>query len=121
MTMGLWTPPGVIEEEIVDIRTLYGEPGNMARRASFSFRHGHKLHRVWVLHDETASQSEIEDKAADAYENWLSDLKDVGDGEGKHPPNAEEKKEIGRALEDIRKKMIERREKNGVMYYAGIN
>jgi hypothetical protein len=121
MTMGLWTPPGVIEEETRDIRTLEGEPGNMARQASFTFRHGHKLHRVMVIHDDTASQAEIEDEAAQACEDWSYDLKELGEGEGKHPPTAEEKKEIGRALNDIRSKMIERREKNGVIYRPGSN
>lgn len=116
-TQGLWVPPGVVEEETIDITRL--GPGNMARRAAFAFRHGYKLYRVYVYHDEDTSRAEIEDKAAAAWERRLLALKEQ---EVKRPPTPEERKEIGRIMNDIRAHMLKRRESsNGKIWYEGIS
>ena len=118
MTMGLWTPPGVVEEETIDLRTLEGQPGNMARVTKFSFRYKHKLIKIHVAHDEGASAAEIEDKAAAAYERRMEIMQE---SDLKRAPTAEEKKQIGKQMNDIRTQMLKRRESsNNRTWYESI-
>jgi hypothetical protein len=62
------------------------------------------------------SQQEIEDKAAEAYENWLTDIRTGPDR--KRAPTKAERFEVGKALREFRNYRIKRNEStNSKLYY----
>ena len=66
----------------------------------YTDKHGkvHK-HQICVLSDEFSSKAEIEDQLGYAAENFIRDAQQKYN---KRPPTPEEKKEIGKALEEFR-------------------
>lgn len=77
--------------------------------------------KLKLVDDGTASKAHAEDMIAAAYERWLIDVR-LKHGKGLKKPTPEQKKEIGRILDDIRLKKIKRKESStGRIYYAGTN
>jgi hypothetical protein len=68
-------------------------------KATDKFGKEHKM-RVQVLADKDTSQAEVEDMMGNAAERFMQEVRDKYD---KRPPTAEERKEIGKALNDLRK------------------
>jgi len=63
------------------------------------------------------SQAHIEDMAAQSLETWLAEVRAKG---RKRKPTPEQRKEIGRVLNEFRKYTRRRRQSsNGILYYRG--
>ena len=71
--------------------------------------------RVEILADKDTSKEQIEDMMANSAEAFV---KEVREKYSKRRPTADEKKEIGKILEDFRKQAIKRKEStNNTLYY----
>ena len=112
----LWTPQDVSVGGLV----VLGHNVETARKVIM-----HKFHfkdkqtgretMVPVLADLDTSQAQIEDMAAQAFENWITEVRS---GERKRAPTPEEKKDIGKALDDFRKHLIKRKQStSGRIYF----
>jgi len=104
MIQELWTPAGVAP--------LGASPvGHNAETGSTIVAHSimlktkdrfgkeHKM-RVQVLADKDTSQAQIEEMMGNAAENFA---RDVQEKYNKRPPTEEERKEIGKALDELRR------------------
>ena len=67
-------------------------------KATDKFGKEHKM-RVQVLADKDTSQAEVEDMMGNAAERFVQEVRDKYN---KRPPTSEERKEIGKALNDLR-------------------
>lgn len=114
----MWVPEGVAQEEIIDIREGTYADGQVSRRHKFTFKHRDKIKTIYVWAESDAPQSQIEDCAAKGYESWLHDMNQE---EYKRPPTADEKKQIGRAINDFHLARKKRRESsNNRLFYQGV-
>ena len=74
---------------------------------------------VKIPAERSISQAHIEDMAAQALERWLIEVRAQG---RIRKPTPEQRKEIGRVLEDFRQHSKRRRQSaTGVLYYRGVN
>jgi hypothetical protein len=116
----LWTPQG---------STLVGSTagGRNAETGASIVVHTFRFHDketgrstiVKVPADPSISQAHIEDMAAQSLENWLGEIRAKG---RKRKPTPEQRKEIGRALNEFRTYSRRRRQSsNGILYYRGTN
>ena len=125
MASELWTPP------VVDyIGSSSGgetgtnlETGEILELCVFRFQYTDQFgvehnEKVIIPRDSSMSKAHVEDMAAQAYENFINECKQKYT---KRPPTPEEKKEIGKALNDFRNHAVRRRESSrGKLYYEGI-
>ena len=119
MLNDLWTPTGAtFHGSAPAVRSK--ETGVVIEFCAFEFKYTDQfgfVHRTKaiVVRDSSMSQAYVEDLAAQAYENFLIDCKQKYT---KRRPNAAEKKEIGKALEDFRKSARKRSQStNRKIYY----
>tara|TARA_Y100000310_G_scaffold328100_1_gene395620 strand:+ start:13664 stop:14002 length:339 start_codon:yes stop_codon:yes gene_type:complete len=79
--------------------------------------------KVVILPDAGASQAQIEDLAASAFERWLTEVREEEQKKsGKHAPSPEERKEVGKAIRDFREYAVRRRQStNQKRYYKGLD
>jgi hypothetical protein len=77
-----------------------------------------KKHKFVILTDEDTSQAHLEDMVSNAVDRWLGEVRAKNH---KPAPTPEQRKEIGKILNDIRSHNIKRREStNNTLYYKGL-
>jgi hypothetical protein len=119
MLKELWTPAGV-DYRGTTPAARSKETGFLIELCMFEFKYTDQFgaeHRTKVIipRDSTMSRAHVEDMAAQSYENFLIECKQKYT---KRPPNAKERREIGRALEDFRRSARKRKQStNGKVYY----
>lgn len=104
MVTDLWTPPGTAPTGVVPVGTNVetGSPivaHTILLKAKDRFGKEHKM-RVQVLADKDTSQAEIEDMMGNAAERFVQEVREKYD---KRPPTNDERKEIGKALNELRR------------------
>ena len=103
MVTDLWTPAGTVPLGAAPVGHN-SETGStivahtIMLKAKDRFGKEHKM-RVQILADKDTSQSEIEEMMGNAAERFVQE---VGEKYNKRPPTAEERKEIGKALNELR-------------------
>ena len=103
MLQDLWTPTGAAYKGAVPVGYNV-ETGSgivvhtVMLKAKDKFGKEHKM-RVQVLADKDTSQAEVEDMMGNAAEKFVQEVRDKYN---KRPPTAEERKEIGKALNEFR-------------------
>ena len=118
MTVDLWTPHG---SKLVtsQVGGNNAETGESIVIHTFHFRDKESGRRsvIKIPADSTVSQSHIEDMAAQAFENWLLEIR----AKGKlNKPTPEQRKEVGKAIREFREYAAKRREStNKKIYYKG--
>ena len=115
----LWTPQGSVPLGAAPVGHN-AETGNgivkysVLLKAKDKFGVEHKQ-RIDILADEADSQAHVEDMMAQAAETFLEEVKTKHQ---KRAPTQEERKEIGKALNDFRSYALRRREStNRTIYY----
>jgi len=103
MATDLWVPPGTAPVGVAPVghNAETGSPivaHTIMLKATDKFGKEHKM-RVRVLADKDTSQAEVEDMMGNAAERFVQEVRDKYD---KRPPTEEERKEIGKALNDLR-------------------
>ena len=103
MTQDLWTPAGTVPLGAAPVgnNAETGSPivaHTIMLKATDKFGKEHKM-RVQVLADKDTSQAEVEDMMGNAAERFVQEVRDKYN---KRPPTSEERKEIGKALNDLR-------------------
>ena len=103
MLKDLWTPAGTVPlgPAPVGHNAETGSPivaHTIMLKAKDKFGKEHKM-RVQVLADKDTSQAQVEDMMGNAAERFVQE---VGEKYNKRPPTAEERKEIGKALNELR-------------------
>ncbi len=77
-----------------------------------------RRHDFRVLVDDTTSKAHIEEMVGNAFERWLIDVRMR---HSKPAPTPEQRKEIGKILEQIRVNKIKRKNSsNNKIYYNGL-
>ena len=119
MTQDLWTPAGTVPLGAAPVgnNAETGSPivaHTIMLKAKDKFGKEHKM-RVQVLSDKDTSQAQVEDMMGNAAERFVQE---VGEKYNKRPPTAEERKEIGKALNEFRTYALKRRQStNNKIYY----
>ena len=118
----LWTPEGVSHDAIAAVSPpeMRGELGNrpQANIYKFTFKYKGKQKEIWITADADATHSEIEDLAGKEVETWIDSLNQE---EHLPAPTAQQKKEIGKVLNEIRTHGIKRRlSSNNRIYFPGV-
>ncbi len=115
----LWTPQGSVPLGAAPVGNN-AETGkgiikySVLLKAKDKFGIEHKQ-RIEILADESDSQAHVEDMMAQAAETFLEEVKVKHQ---KRAPTKEERKEIGKALNDFRSYALRRREStNNKIYY----
>ena len=103
MVTDLWTPAGTALVGVVPVgnNAETGSPivaHTIMLKAKDKFGKEHKM-RVQVLADKDTSQAQVEEMMGNAAENFVQEVREKYD---KRPPTAEERKEIGKALNELR-------------------
>ena len=103
MLKDLWTPAGTVPLGAAPVgnNAETGSPivaHTIMLKATDKFGKEHKM-RVQVLADKDTSQAEVEDMMGNAAERFVQEVRDKYN---KRPPTSEERKEIGKALNDLR-------------------
>ena len=114
----LWTPQGstYIGEELAGYN---GESGVSIVVHTFQFHDPvtDRRQMVKLPADPGVSRDHVEDMAAQALENFLLECKGLDD---KKKPTEDQRKEIGRQIEEFRKYNSKRKERtNNRIYYRG--
>ena len=115
----LWTPQGSMLTSSVTGGNN-AETGESITIHTFHFHDKESGRRsvVKIPADSSVSQSHVEDMAAQAFENWLIEVKAKGKLK---KPTPEQRKEIGKAIREFREYAEKRREStNNKRYYKGL-
>ncbi len=116
----LWTPQGsVLTSSVTGGNNA--ETGESITIHTFHFHDKESGRRsvVKIPADSTVSQSHIEDMAAQAFENWLLEVKLKGKV---NKPTPSQRREVGKAIREFREYASKRREStNEKIYYKGTN
>ena len=121
MVSKLWTPPGVTH--VGGLLTVHGfntETGAHITIHTFHFHDKASGRRsvIKIPDDGTLGKAHVEDMAAQAFENWLVEIRTDGK---KRAPSVPERKEIGKALEEFRQYASKRRQStNQRIFYDGL-
>ena len=122
MAQELWTPAGAAYNGIVPVGRN-AETGSRIvthqLRVEAKDRFG-KVHKqiIRVLADDETSQAEIEDMMGHAAESFVAEVREKYT---KRPPTADERKQIGKALNDFLKHRTKRRaSSSNRIYFRGI-
>ncbi len=119
MLRELWTPAGVDYRGTAPAATSK-ETGLLIELCTFEFKYTDQFgvkHSTQVIipRDSSMSKAHVEDLAAQSYENFLIECKQKYT---KRPPNAKEKRDIGKALEEFRRSLRKRNQStNKKIYY----
>jgi hypothetical protein len=115
----LWTPQGVTHNRVTPVGHNY-ETGDLIYEYQF-FVHDdvtNRKHQFKVLVDDTTSKAHIEEMVGNAFESWLIDVRMR---HNKPAPTPEQRKEIGKILDQIRIHRVKRKESsNNKLYYNGL-
>ncbi len=116
----LWTPNGVSHNGTTEvILKMMRTDRPQAHSYKFTFRYKGKEKQILVVTHTDVTASEIEDRAGQAARAWMEELDQE---EHKRAPNADEKKQIGKALNEFLTHAKKRGESsNGRLYYLGSN
>ena len=119
MIKDLWIPQGSVPLGAAPVGNNAETGGGIVKysvllKAKDKFGVEHKQ-RIDILADEADSQAHVEDMMAQAAETFLEEVKTKHQ---KRAPTQEERKEIGKALNDFRSYALRRREStNRKIYY----
>jgi hypothetical protein len=118
MVSELWTPPGATGYSASSAGSNT-ETGEQIEAHIFRVKDPvtGRQNKFCILADGTTSQAHLEDMAAASVDNWLTEVR----AENRKPaPTPEQRKEIGRILNDIRTHRMKRKQSsNGRIYYKG--
>ena len=115
----LWTPPGVTHKRVVPVGYNY-ETGGQIFEYQFLVHDEvtNRKQQFRVLVDAQTSKAHIEEMVGNAFDRWLTDVRMR---HNKPAPTPEQRKEIGRILEQIRVNRNKRKESsNNKIYYKGL-
>lgn len=116
----LWTPSGVSHNGISPVvtqPTVTDIP--QAHTYTFTFRYKGKEKKILIAAHPGVTRDEVEDRAGQAFESWVYELDQE---EHLRPPTADEKNQIGKALNEFLLRAKKRRaSSNNRIYYQGIN
>ena len=115
----LWTPPGVTHKRVVPVGYNY-ETGGQIFEYQFLVHDEvtNRKQQFRVLVDDQTSKAHIEEMVGNAFDRWLTDVRMR---HNKPAPTPEQRKEIGRILEQIRVNRNKRKESsNNKIYYKGL-
>tara|TARA_R100000808_G_scaffold23316_1_gene51625 strand:+ start:45 stop:422 length:378 start_codon:yes stop_codon:yes gene_type:complete len=115
----LWTPQGVTQQRVTTVGHNY-ETGGFIYEYQFQVYDEvtNRKHQFRVLADDETSKAHIEEMVGNAFESWLVDVRMR---HSKPAPTPEQKKEIGKILNQIRTNKIKRKESsNNKIYYKGL-
>ena len=115
----LWTPPGVTHKRVVPVGYNY-ETGGQIFEYQFLVHDEvtNRKHQFKVLVDDETSKAHIEEMVGNAFDRWLVDVRMR---HNKPAPTVEQRKEIGKILEQIRVSRNKRKESsNSKIYYKGL-
>ena len=115
----LWTPPGVTHQRVTTVGHNY-ETGGLIYEYQFLVHDEvtNRKHQFKVLVDDETSKAHIEEMVGNAFDRWLVDVRMR---HNKPAPTPEQRKEIGKILNQIRVNRDKRRESsNNKIYYNGL-
>ena len=115
----LWTPQGVTHKRVVPVGYNY-ETGGQIFEYQFLVHDEvtNRNQQIRVLVDDQTSKAHIEEMVGNAFDRWLTDVRMR---HNKPAPTPEQRKEIGRILEQIRVNRNKRKESsNNKIYYKGL-
>ena len=115
----LWTPQGVTHKRVVPVGYNY-ETGGQIFEYQFLVHDEvtNRKQQFRVLVDDETSKAHIEEMVGNAFDRWLTDVRMR---HNKPAPTPEQRKEIGRILEQIRVNRNKRKESsNNKIYYKGL-
>ena len=115
----LWTPPGVTHKRVIPVGYNY-ETGGQIFEYQFLVHDEvtNRKQQFRVLVDDQTSKAHIEEMVGNAFDRWLADVRMR---HNKPAPTPEQRKEIGRILEQIRVNRNKRKESsNNKIYYKGL-
>ena len=115
----LWTPKGVTHKRVTPVG-FNQETGEPIYEYTFIVHDEvtNRKQQFRVLVDETTSKAHIEEMVANAMESWLIDVRMK---HSKPAPTPEQRKEIGKILDQIRTNQIKRKgSSNNKIYYHGL-
>ena len=115
----LWTPKGVTHKRVTPVG-FNQETGESIYEYTFIVHDEvtNRKQQFRVLVDDTTSKAHIEEMVANAMERWLIDVRIR---HSKPAPTPEQKKEIGKILNQIRTNKIKRNgSSNNKIYYNGL-
>jgi hypothetical protein len=118
MVTELWTPQGITDHSVSPVG-YNAETGSQIHQHIFQVHDPvtDKRHKFCILADDSTAQSHLEDMVSSAVESWLTEVRAK---EHKPAPTPEQRKEIGRILNDIRTHNIKRRESStGLLHFRG--
>ena len=115
----LWTPPGVTHKRVIPVGYNY-ETGGQIFEYQFLVHDEvtNRKQQFRVLVDDETSKAHIEEMVGNAFDRWLTDVRMR---HNKPAPTPEQKKEIGKILDQIRVNRNKRKESsNNKIYYKGL-
>ena len=115
----LWTPPGVTHKRVIPVGYNY-ETGGQIFEYQFLVHDEvtNRKQQFRVLVDDQTSKAHIEEMVGNAFDRWLTDVRMR---HNKPAPTPEQKKEIGKILDQIRVNRNKRKESsNNKIYYKGL-
>jgi len=117
----LWIPTGATYGGIVPVGQDTGNGGVISHELKVQAKDKFgKVHKqiIRVLADDETSQAEIEDMMGHATENFVAEVREKYT---KRPPTEDERKQIGKALNDFLKHRTKRRAStSNRIYFEGI-
>ena len=119
MLTELWTPQGVTGHSVAPVGRN-AETGEAIQQHIFRVQDPvtGKKHKFCILVDDDTSQAHLEDMVSSAVDRWLTEVRQR---DHKPAPTPEQRKEIGRILNDIRTNRMKRAESStGRIYYSGL-
>ena len=119
MVSELWTPEGVAGHTTTPTGHN-AETGGQVYNHTFRVKDPvtGKQNRFNIIVDDSTSQAHLEDMVSNAVDRWLGEVRAKSH---KPAPTPEQRKEIGKILNNIRSHNIKRREStNNTIYYKGL-
>ena len=119
MIQELWTPSGADHFGAAPVGRNAETGGEIVThrfmlKAKDKFGKEHKM-RVQILADDTTSKAHLEEMMGNCAEKFMEEVRTKHD---KRPPTPSEKKDIGKALDQLRIQALKRRQStNGKVYY----
>ena len=114
----LWTPEDMTHTAIQGIEVRHQNERQAAIIYKFKFNYKGKQHEVQVIAHSDVTSSEIEDRAGQAAADWKMSM---DEREHKRPPTPDERKQIGKVMDDFLQHAKKRRESSsGRIYFPGV-
>ena len=115
----LWTPDNMAHDAIDDIAVHHENETATATIYKFTFKYKGKEHQVQIVAHSDVTRAEIEDRAGEAAESWM---RSIDEREYKRPPTVDERKQIGKSMNEFYLHAKKRRQSsNGRLYYPGVH